>query len=131
MKRMLMTLIALSVLVAAAMAGGRDSVSLRTGQQKRVGHGEIYVKFISVEEDSRCPENARCVWAGNAKIKVKIGFPGGTSKTVFMNTETGPKGDQIGGWAVRLESLTPMPRNGRKTPQSRYMATFTVNRLTR
>ena len=35
----------------------------------RDGHA---VRFAEVVEDSRCPEDVQCVWAGRAKIRVEI-----------------------------------------------------------
>ena len=75
MKRMLLTLFTIVGLSAVVLANRPEIVSLRAGQQKRVAKGELIVKFISVEEDSRCPKDAQCVWSGNAKVKVQIGYP--------------------------------------------------------
>ena len=131
MKKMLLTVLVLAGLSAAALAQGGTTMRLRPGQQKTAGRGEIYVKLISVDEDSRCPPKAMCVWVGNAKVKVKIGFKGGDSKIVYMNTNMGPKGEQIGGWAINLTDLTPVQRVDDKKAQRRYIATFEVSRLTR
>jgi len=30
------------------------------------------IKFVEVIEDSRCPENVNCIWAGRARILVEI-----------------------------------------------------------
>jgi hypothetical protein len=105
-----------------------DSVTLKPGQQKKAGHNEITLKFVSVMEDSRCPEKAACVWAGNAKIQVLVADRHG-KRTLTMNTNMGNKGDQYGGWAINLISLTPKADG--KMPQSAYRAVFSVERLTR
>jgi hypothetical protein len=133
MRTVLFTLIAILGITTIGQARQPETVSLRAGQQKRVAKGELTLKFISVEEDSRCPEKAVCVWAGNAKIKVKIGFPGGDSKTVFLNTNMGPQGDQMGGWAINLTGLTnpSVKRPVNKNAQKAYTATFSISRLTR
>jgi hypothetical protein len=105
-----------------------ETVTLRTGQQKRAGRGEIRIKFVSVVEDSRCPEKSACVWAGNAKIRAVVSDRHGT-KTVTMNTNTGNHGDQYGGWAINLVELSPK-LDGR-IKQSSYRATFSISRLQR
>ena len=33
---------------------------------------DITVRFSKVLEDSRCPRNVQCVWAGRAKVEVEI-----------------------------------------------------------
>ena len=131
MKRMLLTLTVIAMLSAVVFASDSETIALKVGQQKLAGKGAVVVKFLSVEEDSRCPVGVQCVWAGNAKIKVKIGFAGGDSKVVEMNTGVGPKGDQLSGWAINLTSLTPLPPKNAKTRAPRYTATFTISRLSR
>tara|TARA_B100000809_G_scaffold266504_1_gene329547 strand:+ start:7799 stop:8212 length:414 start_codon:yes stop_codon:yes gene_type:complete len=34
------------------------------------------IKFVEVLEDSRCPKDANCIWAGRAKILVEISLEG-------------------------------------------------------
>lgn len=131
MKSMLLTIIALLFLTAIASASVPETVTLRHGQQKQAAGGEITIKFVSVTEDSRCPKGAQCVWSGNAKVQVKVANRGGGSKMMVMNTDQGPKGDQYDGLAVYLTSLTPVPRANVKIAAARYIATFSVTRLTR
>lgn len=104
-------------------------VILKPGQQRTVSG--LKIRFISVVEDSRCPENANCVWAGNAKVKVEVTSRRLGRKIFEMNTFSGPKGNQFDGYAINLESLSP----GRKTSDpirpSAYRATIWVSRLKR
>ena len=118
-------------LSVAAFAFGPDTVVLRSGQKKSAAGGEVIIKFVSVTEDSRCPVDTDCIWAGNAKVHVKITDRHGGSKTMVMNTMMGPKGDQYNGWAINLTDLTPAPKSGTTIKQSGYKATFTVTRLAR
>ena len=132
MKTMLLTLIAILGIATIASASKPETVILKQGQKKSAAKGEVILKFISVLEDSRCPTDTNCVWAGNAKVKVQISNGHGGSKMSVMNTTTGgPLGDQYNGWAVYLTSLTPAPKSGKKIEQKSYIATFTVSRLTR
>ncbi len=32
----------------------------------------VYIKFVEVLEDSRCPKNVTCVWAGRARVLVEV-----------------------------------------------------------
>lgn len=34
------------------------------------------IKFIKVLEDSRCPENTTCIWAGRARVLVEVSEKG-------------------------------------------------------
>ena len=41
------------------------------GQTADLGNG-LRVRPLDVVEDSRCPQNARCVWAGRLRVRVAI-----------------------------------------------------------
>ena len=131
MKLICLTLIAILGLGSIAMAQKTETVTLKRGQQRSAANGEVILKFISVVEDSRCPTDVDCIWAGNAKIEVLITDKRGGSKKVIINTTTGPAGDQHNGWAIYLTSLTPSPKTGKKISQRSYRATFNVTRLFR
>ncbi len=107
-----------------------DKFSIRCGRQKVSAKSGLTVKFVSVMDDSRCPEGVNCVWAGNAKIKVKISDARGT-KEVEMNTTVGPQGDQYGGYAVRLVSLKPLPNQKGRPAHGAYVAEFSIAKLSR
>lgn len=44
----------------------------------------ISIRPVAVVEDSRCPINARCVWAGRLILTVEIGRPGGAPQRVNL-----------------------------------------------
>lgn len=106
-----------------------ETVTLRVGQQKKAARGNITIKFIRVVEDSRPPEGSMGVWAGNAKLEIRITDRRG-SKTAIINTTLGPKGDQYGGYAINLVSLSP-ERQGPPIKPSSYRAVFSVTKLYR
>lgn len=121
-----------ALVFAFAMTGMSQTpeyLTVKSGKQGIAKKSKLRIKFISLVEDSRCPEGVNCVWAGNAKIKVKLSN-GQTSKEFEFNSNDGPKGDSFDGWAVYLEELTPYPKQG-KTVTGHYKAKFKVIRLTR
>jgi len=54
---------------AALRAPGVIAVGI--GQTADLGNG-LQVRPIVVAEDSRCPQNARCVWAGRLRVRVNV-----------------------------------------------------------
>jgi len=108
-----------------------ETITVNSGKQAAAKKSKLKVKFISVTEDSRCPEGAQCIWAGNAKVQVEISVPNGEKKTFEFNTGTGPKGDQIDGWAVTLESLSRNLNSNEPSGPKKYIAKFTIERLQR
>ena len=69
-----------STLAACAGASYRPTTSapaqtdglVRAGLGQTVTVGGPKVTPIEVLEDSRCPMNARCVWAGQVRLKVRV-----------------------------------------------------------
>src|SRR4030095_14946598 len=102
MKIFILTLIAIIGLTTATFANKADGITLRVGQQKSAARGEVRIKFIKVLEDSRCPINARCVWAGNAKIQVRLTDARGRSRIATMDTTTGQLGAQVDSYSINL-----------------------------
>ncbi len=117
--------------IFGANTQSEQQISVRVGKQKKETRSKITLKFVSVVEDSRCPEGVNCVWAGNAKIKVAVIENGREVKTVELNTNLGAKGDTHEGYAFYLKELTPTPNAKSKIGANDYTATFTVSRLSR
>jgi hypothetical protein len=56
---------------ATTPAEPHDGIA-RAGLKERVYVDGPYVTPLAVLEDSRCPMNARCVWAGRTRLSVRI-----------------------------------------------------------
>jgi hypothetical protein len=70
-----------AMLIAAALLSACSTTPLggapvRTDRLARIGQatrvGKLLVTPQSIIEDSRCPINARCVWAGRLVLKTRI-----------------------------------------------------------
>lgn len=116
--------------VQTANAQSEQKETIKFGKQKKFSASKLTVKFLSIVEDSRCPQNVQCIQAGNARIKVEIS--NGTTKEVFeMNTTIGPKGASFSGFAIYLDELAPMTKKNVKIKQKDYKGKFRIVRLSR
>lgn len=129
MKTLIATFALILAFVMTDYAQAPEFVAAKVGKQVVAKKSKLKIKFVSVVEDSRCPEGVNCIWAGNAKIKVLISN-GTTSQEFEMNSDLGPKGDSFSGWAIYLEELKPYPKEG-VTKKTAYYAKFKILRLTR
>jgi len=139
MRNLFLTVVTILSIGASGIASGHrqetakpetiksETFTLRAGNQKRVARGELTIKFVNVIEDSRCPVGVNCIQAGTAKIQVKVTDRRGQTKTMELNTNKDPKGDQLGPYAINLVSLAPQPMKDRKP--ARYTARFSIQRL--
>jgi hypothetical protein len=133
MKNLILALILTLALgsVFQTEAKTEKQIKVQVNSQKTVPGTKMTIKFVSLVEDSRCPEGVNCIQAGNAKIKVTVKVRGGESKTFELNTNLGPKGESFEGYAINLVTVTPAPKDNIRINRNGYTATFTVSRLTR
>ncbi len=87
-----------------------ETLTLKVGQHKTAKMSGLKIKFLGVTEDSRCPTDVQCVWAGNAKMKFRITGEKVTKDYIF-NSTIGQRGDQVGVWAVSIDTLSPAPHS--------------------
>ena len=97
---------------------------LAVGQEARIQGSPVTVRFRSVAEDSRCPSDVQCVWAGNAVVKISLSSGEGPNSESALNTTLEPKATQYGGYTIRLVGVRPTPKSGTKIPATEYIATL-------
>jgi hypothetical protein len=100
-----------------------NSTSPKLGEEIEINYGQcvsfqdnhLTIKFVAVEEDSRCPEGAVCVWEGNGRVAIEV------SKTAFvLNTSLEPKEIEYKGYKIRLTSLLPYPKLNKQVNTEDY-----------
>jgi hypothetical protein len=89
---------------------------------------QIAIRFANVMQDSRCPINATCVWAGTAIIGVNFN---GDEKVVIPLEIHKPVQQEImeGIWNVELTELTPQPILDHTTDPNNYTAKIRIKRI--
>jgi hypothetical protein len=108
---------------------GRE-YKLKAGRQVTGKGTRLRIRFVTVENDSRCPSDVTCVWAGNAAVQLQFGT-GRSSKTITLNTSKSPSfvGEtEYHGYRVTLVDLSPYPRSDRKIARRDYIATLLVSK---
>jgi len=103
-------------------------LSLRIGQSITFARGRLVIKFKAVLEDSRCPTNVVCVWAGNGKVKLEILDIDGKNKAVILNTEDEPTTTILKGHILKLIALNPPRVDGVSISPKDYIITLRVER---
>ena len=133
MKPLLLALIAILSIGTTTIASSHrsetfkpETFSLRYGHRKTIARGDLSIRFVAVKEDSRCPVGVNCVWAGNAKIQVRVTDRRGRSKLMELNTGGEPRSERFGRYSINLVSLAPQPMQNEERPHSRYTARLTI-----
>ncbi len=108
---------------------GRE-FKLRVGQRVALKGTRLQIKFAAVENDSRCPSDVTCVWAGNAAVRFQLSAGRG-NKTITLNTSSNStfvRENEYLGYKVKLVDLSPYPRSDRKIASRDYTATLLVGK---
>lgn len=110
---------------AVVEAAYGEPFDLELGARALVG-GEFGVRFDRVAEDSRCPEAARCLQAGNGAAAFAVESEAGRA-TLTLNTDREPRRAAAAGRELRMVELDPRPRADAPPDTSAYVATVIVS----
>ncbi len=102
----------------------KATVTAKLGQ--KVSALGISITPLEVTDDSRCPQNVQCIWAGTVKLKATLESGMGTAPVTFE------LGFPISSEAefVTLVSVTPAPVAGQEKDPSAYRFTFEISKRT-
>jgi hypothetical protein len=120
MKTVAALLAAVLLLPAATSAAPiRDRAMAHIGETVRV-HG-VRVTPLRVLEDSRCPQNVRCIWAGQVRLAVRIG---GAIRELTLGQPVA-----VSAGRLQLSAVAPEIRSvGHKIPPRAYRFGFEFTR---
>lgn len=108
---------------SVSMVGDTAFLELPVGRS--ANNGEITVTFDGVSEDSRCPGDVQCVWAGNGAIRLTL-EGGDESEVVIVNSTLQPRQVSFFGYVIGFRDLTPYPATNEPSDPSAYVATISV-----
>lgn len=114
--------------VTQARVGQEFSVKL--GQQLKIEGEDLQIKFAAVTEDSRCPADVNCIWAGNARVALDL-IENKCTTRITVNTQSNSQAadeGKSGRYRVKLVKLDPYPRTDRKTAPGDYSATLLISK---
>lgn len=118
------------VLAANISLGVADTTfALRVGQEVRVGGSVLRIAFLEVVNDSRCPSNVMCIWAGDAVVRVGAAFGMGPTVPYELHTSLTPSSVDLGSYRLTLMRLDPYPVAPGPIEADRYVATFRLQRV--
>ena len=126
MKKLPIKIIAIGLLTMLVTACGSSAYEYRKdrivtnvdvplGKTAVVEKTGLSVKFDSVHQDSRCPINAKCLWAGTAIVNVTVSNRAGEVKAIKLSTtnfETFNKVETAFGKSIEIMDLLPNPLAG-------------------
>ena len=128
MKKVITGLLFLVLAAGAMPAFGKRSDDIQVQINKAVTLNGLKIEFVELVEDSRCPADVQCVWAGNAKIKIRVTK---NRKSQVLELEMIDKGmkPNFGNYQLKLKALTPELRSNVRINRNGYVATIAVTKV--
>ncbi len=121
MKKLFFLLIILLSVIVNAQDGQAvevPKITVRIPLGEVVQMGDVTIKFKEVLEDSRCPENVVCIWAGRVRILVEIkikGTPVQNKELLFGQIRPGESKDTSlyasEGYLLKGVAVVPYPNS--------------------
>ena len=96
--------------------------SIRVGREVVVKNERVRIAFSSVVEDSRCPTGEDCIWAGNARIAIKISVPDNDPVQIELNTDIEPRRASFSKYDITIVGLSPYPKSNSSIDKRAYTA---------
>ena len=85
-----------------------QTVTLGVGERTTLADGS-QLTYLRLVNDSRCPPDVRCVWAGDAEIRLRLQPTRGAAGELSLHTsplrDRGQKEVTVGGLRIALQSL--------------------------
>jgi hypothetical protein len=104
-----------------------EAFDVRVGQTAYLADSRLSIRAEGVPEDSRCPRDVLCPWAGNARVALELG-DGENADTASVSSTLEPRAITRWGYHIELVSVQPAPTAGQPIPQGEYHIRLLVNR---
>ena len=105
-----------------------ESFTLAVGERATLDAVHTSIRFLAVSEDSRCPSQVQCVWAGDGAVVLEIAPTAGDAAehTLHTNPESGPAALVLAGYELTLLGLDPYPDTPGEIGPDEYTATLAL-----
>lgn len=109
--------------------GADTTITLAPGGEALPFGGIFGLSFLEVTNDSRCPRDVLCIWAGNAVARLGLRAGMGPTVPYALNTTLDPRSVVYGIYRVSLVGLEPTPLSTAAIPPGDYRVTLRVERF--
>lgn len=105
------------------------AVNVKNGQAtlavgQTVTYKDFSITLSKISEDSRCPQNVQCVWAGLVEVILTFKDQKGASSEVTLKSNETPI--DFRGTKISIASVTPTAKSDTKPNQGDYRITFNI-----
>ena len=103
-----------------------EEFELAVHQTAQMTAENISVTFQEVLEDSRCPVDVTCIWAGLAKVSLQVSVSG-QERELSLSTSPPENSAVFENYTFWLILVRPVPRSDQNIDRSAYFVTVRVD----
>lgn len=102
--------------------------TLSIGQSARIDNESMVIKFIDVTEDSRCPKDVQCIWAGRVSCDVEITLNGISNRIILTQpAQTADGGNTFENYLFDV-NVSPYPETTKEIAKKDYRLSLIVTK---
>ena len=105
-----------------------DTVTVNYGHTLMNVQEHIWLSFDSLLEDSRCPINVLCVWAGNARLNFSFGCLANRSRFALNTFQSFQSDTTLYNYHITLIDVLPVPHTDSSYTANDYKALLVVEK---
>jgi hypothetical protein len=121
-----------SLLIAVALAacgrGGaatlNEPIQLAPGEWANFESENLEVKFVGIDEDSRCPNDVTCVWAGEVVVRLALRRDSRNKEVSVKETQ----GLAVDGYTIDILQVLPPRASSGPVALADYRVTLKITR---
>ncbi len=98
----------------------RESITAKLNQ--KILNNEVYITPLKIIEDSRCPADVTCIWAGQVRLQAKLQSGNSEQEIILISG----KPFIFSGKSVTLTDILPAKDSKKEVPLSEYGFDFLV-----
>jgi hypothetical protein len=106
----------------AVVASPGVEFNLAVGKTATLSGSDYRITFNRVTDDSRCPVDVQCVWAGDARIELTVSRNSAPGDTRAISLTSPNNEVTVGDLRIRFVSLAPTPRQSEPPASRAYIA---------
>lgn len=104
-----------------------DTTEIKINETLKNEENNISIQMDSVLNDSRCPSDCECFWAGNAEVRFIFKLENEEIRFT-LNTYLTPKDYITNGYQISLLDLIPYPISMESISQNEYYAKMMIQK---
>ncbi len=104
-----------------------EEFELAVDQTAQITAENISVTFQELLEDSRCPIDVTCIWAGLAEVSLQVSVSG-QERELSLSTSPPENSAVFENYTFRLIRVRPVPRSNQNIDSSAYFVTVRVDK---